>query len=94
MMPSMFTYAHDSQSGRGIKELATYRTSCQPREITSKERFHIADCLLGLLPQDPFTFSIFVAVNVAEVAERLFGLEKFESLTSLCWRAMWTALVR
>jgi hypothetical protein len=72
----MFTYARRSQPGRGIKETATYRTSCQPREMTSKERFHIADCLSRLLPQDPFTFSIFVAVNVAEVAERSFGLEK------------------
>jgi hypothetical protein len=77
-MPSMFTYAHDSQPGRGIKELATYRTSRQPREMTSKEWLHIAECLLGLLPQDPFMFWIFVAVNVAEVAERSFELENSE----------------
>jgi hypothetical protein len=44
--------------------------------MTSKERFHIANCLLGLLPQDPFIFSIFVAVNVAEAAERSFELKK------------------
>lgn len=93
-MPSMFTYAHDSQPGQGIKELATYRTPCQPREMTSKERFHIADCLLGLLPQGPFTFSIFVAVNVAGAAEGSFELEKLEPLTSLCWRAMWKVPVR
>lgn len=89
MIPSMFTYAHDSQPGQGIKELATYRTSGQPRKVTSKERLHIADGLLGLLPQGPFTCSIFVTVNVAEVVERSFELEKFGSLTSLCWRAMW-----
>ena len=83
-MPSMFTNVHSLQPVRDIKELVTYRTSCQPREITSKERFHIVDCLLGLLPQDPFTFWILVAVDVAEVAERSFELEISESLTSLC----------
>jgi hypothetical protein len=35
----------------------------------------MADCLLGLLPQDPFIFWILVAVNVAEVAEISFELE-------------------
>ncbi len=72
----------------GIKELATYRTPCQPREMTSYERLHIVDCLLGLLPQDPFITSILVAVNVAEVAERPFELEIFSSLTSLCWQKL------
>jgi len=74
------------QPGGGIQELATYQTPCQPREMTPNEWFHIADCLLGLLPQHPFTFSTFVEVNVAEVAKILFKLDKFESLTSLCWR--------
>jgi hypothetical protein len=47
--------------------------------MTSKEWFHIADRLLGLLPQDPFIFSIFVTVNVAGVAEKSFELEKFRA---------------
>ena len=43
----------------------------------------MADCLLGLLPQDPFIFWILVAVNIAGVAERSSELEK--SSYSLCY---------